>query len=100
MVNTDGKPDIRGVGRLAVDAIIGITNLVESVHHTIASLGGFIGNPDQERTTGITGMVYHNIRTLSKLAGDTIDQLLKQFPSHFGDMGSSPGYETALSALI
>jgi pimeloyl-ACP methyl ester carboxylesterase len=92
-------PDIRGAGNLAIDAITGITDLVEAMHHTIASLGGILGGANQNRATGITGMVYRNIRTVSGLAMDGIDLLLKQFSSLLGEKCSSPEREVVLAAL-
>ena len=91
--------DIRGAGNLTLDAITGITDLVEELHHKIVSLGGILGRPDQTRTTGITGMVYRNIRTVSGLAGNGIDLLLKQFSSLLGEKCSSPEREVVLAAL-
>ena len=54
---TNPPSDLRGAGRLTVDAINGIIDFVEAVHYTILSLGGLIGGKGQKRTTGITGMV-------------------------------------------
>ncbi len=98
MSNKD-ESDIRGAGNLTIDAITGITNLVESMHHTIASFGGILGEPNQNRATGITGMVYRNIRTVSGLVGGSIDLLLKQFSSLLGEKCSSPEREVVLAAL-
>ena len=93
------ESDIRGAGNLTIDAITGITNLVEAMHHTIASLGGILSESNQSRTTGITGLVYRNIRTVSGLVGDSIDLLLKQFSSLLGEKCSSPEREVVLAAL-
>jgi pimeloyl-ACP methyl ester carboxylesterase len=99
MSNIKNESDIRGAGNLTIDSIAGITNLVESMHHTIASLGGILGEPNQNRMTGITGMVYRNIRTVSGLVGGSIDLLLKQFSSLLGEKYSSPEREVVLAAL-
>jgi len=93
------ESDIRGAGNLAIDAITGITDLVEAMHHTIASLGGILGGPNQNRATGTAGMVYRNIRTVSGLVGDGIDLLLKQFSSLLGEKCSSPEREVVLAVL-
>ena len=93
------ESDIGGAGNLMIDAVTGITDLVEAMHHTIASLGGILGEPNQNRTTGITGIVYRNIRTVSSLVGDGIDILLKQFSSLLGEKCSSPEREVVLAAL-
>jgi pimeloyl-ACP methyl ester carboxylesterase len=93
------ESDLRGVGNLTIDAIIGITGLVEAMHHNIAGLGGILGGPDHNRATGITGMVYRNIRTVCGLAGDGINLLLKQLASLLGEKHSSPAREGVLAAL-
>jgi len=91
--------DIRGAGNLTIDAITGITDLVEDMHHKITSLCGILSRPNQNRTTGITGMVYRNIRTVSGLVGDGIDLSLKRFSSLLGEKCSSPERELVLAAL-
>ncbi|MCP3875258.1 MAG: hypothetical protein GY699_19155 [Desulfobacteraceae bacterium] len=99
MTKIKHESDIRGAGNLAIDAITGITDLVEAMHHKIVSVGGILGRPNQTRTTGITGMVYRNIRTVSGLVGNGIDLLLKQFSSLLGEKCSSPEREVVLAAL-
>ncbi len=91
--------DLRGVGSLTIDAITGITDMVESLHHTISSFAGMLGAPDQYRTKGVTGMVYRNIRTVTELVGDGIDALLDRFSSMLGEQDSFSGREAVLSAL-
>ena len=91
--------DLRGVGRLTVDAIIGVTDIVESLHHTITSVSGTQGTPGQKRTKGITGLVYRNIRTVTELVGNGIDAPLDRFSSLLGEQESSPGREAVLAAL-
>ena len=99
MAKIKNESDIRGAGNLTIDAITGITDLVEAMHHKIVSLGGILGKPNQTRTTGITGMVYRNIRTVSGLVGNGIDLLLEQFSSLLGEKCSSPEREVVLAAL-
>ena len=93
------EEDIRGAGNLTIDAVTGITDLVEAMHQKIVSLGGILGGRNKNRTTGITGMVYRNIRSVSGAVGDGLDLLLKQFSSLLGDKCSSPEREAVLSAL-
>ena len=91
--------DLRGAGSLTIDAIKGITDLVESMHHTITSLGGVLGDPGQQRTTGFTGMVYRNIRTVTELVGSGIDSLLDKLSLIIEEKESSPEREAVLAAL-
>lgn len=91
--------DLRGVGDLTIDAISGITDIVESLHHAITSSSGTIGTPVQSRTRGVKGMVYRNIRTVTELVGNGIDALLGRLSLMLGEKDSSPGRESVLSAL-
>jgi pimeloyl-ACP methyl ester carboxylesterase len=90
--------DLRGAAGLTIDAIIGVTNLVESLHNTIAGGSGKHDGSDQIRTRGIPGFVYRNIRTVIQLTGIGIDVLLKQADSLFGEV-STPGREAVLAVL-
>lgn len=95
--------DLLGAGRLVVDATAGITDLVEEMHHTIESFAGLFGVPCQHRTTGVTGVIYQNIRSVSELVGIGIDATLGQLVSLLEDGNkreiSSPGREAMLAAL-
>jgi len=101
---------LRGVGSLTIDAITGITDIVESLHHTISSFSGILGAPDQDRTNGVTGMVYRKIRTVTELVGDGIDVLLDMpkfrwrvqdcnLSSNPHHLGTLPAREAVLAAL-
>ncbi|MDM8516216.1 hypothetical protein QUF76_08470 [Desulfobacterales bacterium HSG16] len=92
--------DLRGIGSLTIEAITGITDIVESLHHTISSIPGISsGSSDQNRTKGIAKMVYQNIRNVTELVGDGIDVMLQQFDPILGENESSPGREAVLAAL-
>ena len=70
--------DIRGLSRLAIDATLGLTRLVETMHHNIARTPGPLGQYTQEPTRGITGLVYRTIQGTTRLVGGGIDLLLGQ----------------------
>jgi hypothetical protein len=70
--------DVHGIGRLAVDATLGLTNLVEAVHHTIARAPSIIGTPTSAPASGIAGLVYENIRRVTQVVGASLDALLAQ----------------------
>lgn len=91
--------DLRGAGSLTVEAITGITDIVESLHNTINSFAWLFGAPNKHRTKGITGMVYRNIRTITELAGEGIDLLLNQLTPILGESDLSPGREALLAVL-
>jgi len=64
---------LRGTGRLAVDAVTGITNLVEAMHAEIARLPL---TAQRERTSGITGLAYRSVRGVTRLVGGGLDLAL------------------------
>ena len=91
--------DLQGLGRLSVDAITQVSDIVEDLHQSIASLGGLLGSADAQRTRGLTGFVYWNIRSIAGLLGGGIDLALQQFSSLLGDKTSDPAREAVLAAL-
>jgi len=89
---------MRGINQLAVDAVTGLTDIVEALHYTILSLG--LNKQDtQPRTRGVTGFVYRNIRTVTAFVGDKIDFSLSQLGSALGQHESSLNREVAISML-
>jgi hypothetical protein len=99
--NPNLSTDLHGAGRLAIDAVIGVTHIAESLHRTITSLPGVLGPSDQNRTKGITGMVYRNIRTVTKTVGNGIGFLLDRPGSMLGKQDAAPSQrrEALISAL-
>ncbi|MEO8011516.1 MAG: hypothetical protein ABI650_07735, partial [Dokdonella sp.] len=68
--------DLRAYSRLAVDATLGVTDLVENLHHNVSRLPGVFGVPVEEPTAGITGLVYRSIRGVTRKVGGGVDSLL------------------------
>ncbi|MCU0952979.1 MAG: GPI inositol-deacylase, partial [Burkholderiaceae bacterium] len=68
--------DLRGLTRLGFDATVGITHLVESMHHAIASLALPIGAAPRGRPRGITGFVYGAVRGSARSIGRGVDGVL------------------------
>ena len=91
--------DIRGYTRLAVDATTGLTDLVENLHSTIVHLPRPLGAAAQERTTGITGLVYRSIRGVIRLVGGGLDLVLGQLVPLLDEVPSSSEREALLAAL-
>ena len=91
--------DVRGLSRLAVDATLGLTDLVEAMHTTIAHAPGILGPPRSAASRGITGLVYRSIRSLTQLAAGGIDAVLAQLARLFGEPATSPERERMLAAL-
>lgn len=91
--------DLRGAGRLAIDAVNGVIDIVEAVHYNISSLGGLLSRKKKQRTSGITGFVYKNIRSVTELAGTGFDTLLDKLPAIVEEKEPTPEQEAILSAL-
>jgi pimeloyl-ACP methyl ester carboxylesterase len=91
--------DVRGVSRLAVDITLGLADLVEAMHATIARAPAILGTPTQEATTGITGLVYGSIRAVTRVVGGGIDAILAPLIPLLGEGRSAPEREAMLAAL-
>jgi hypothetical protein len=93
--------DLRGLARLGVDGVLGITDLVEAMHHTIASRAAIGGAAPAGRTRGITGFVYRTVRGTTRLVGQAGDALLGALPSRppSPDLARHAGREALLAAL-
>jgi len=95
---------LRGAARLATDATTGLTDLVEAVHARIASVPGRPG-PADERTRGITGLVYKTVRGVTRAVGGSVDTVLAALaPALSPQTGEraglpSPEREAVLAAL-
>ena len=93
--------DLHGASRLAVDATLGLTRLVENLHQTILRGAAPLGAPTERPTGGITGLVYRSIRGVTRLVGGSLDALLGQLAAlqRANDEPASPEREAVLAAL-
>ncbi len=92
--------DVRGLSQLGFDAALGLTGLVEALHHTIARRTGIVAAVPAGRPGGITGLVYGAVRGGMQLAGRAADALLRVWPEAADDAAPpSPEREAALAAL-
>jgi hypothetical protein len=89
-----GAADIYGLGRLAADAALGLTDLVEAAHHAIAAR--IPGAPTPPR--GIPGLVYGSIRGISRAVGGSLDALLAPLAPPPVE-NRPPRYDDMLAAL-
>jgi pimeloyl-ACP methyl ester carboxylesterase len=91
--------DIRGYSQLAIDATVGITDLVEAMHQTILTSPGVLGVPAPQRTGGITGFVYKVVRGITWGVGSAIDLALQPLQPLLKQRESSPAREAVVAAL-
>ncbi len=94
-----GSGDLVGIGRLATEAVAGLTDVVESVHGHIAfkPLGRSPTLP-QVSTSGITGLVYNSIRGINGLVNQSFIRL-EPLISPAVETEFSPKREIMLAAL-
>jgi pimeloyl-ACP methyl ester carboxylesterase len=91
--------DLRGVQRLATDATVGLTDLVEALHQTILRTPGMLGRSPETRTGGITGLVYKSVRGITRLVGGGLDALFGLLEPLIADRSSSAEREAISAAL-
>jgi hypothetical protein len=91
--------DLRGFHRLVTEATVGLTDLVEAMHDTVARTPGVLVKPSTGRTTGITGLVYKSVRGVTRLVGAGVDALLGMLAPLVADQRSSEEREAVLAAL-
>ena len=89
--------DLRGLARLGVDGVVGVTDLVEAMHHTIASRPGVVGPGPVGKTSGVTGFVYRAVRGTTRVVGKGLDVVLAAVPRAAGN--PSPRREAFIAAL-
>ncbi len=91
---------VRGLTRLAIDGVTGMTDVVEAMHANIARVPlPFNEGIRSGRTRGITGLVYTAIREISQLVGQSADQLLSIVPGAQEPLSGSTGQQAWLAAI-
>ncbi len=93
--------DLQGASRLAVDATLALTRLVEHLHHDIVRTPRPVTRSSDRTTSGITGFVYSSIRGVTHLVGGGLDAVLglATIMAGVGDEVGSPQREAALAIL-
>ncbi|MGQ0799069.1 MAG: lipase family alpha/beta hydrolase [Pseudomarimonas sp.] len=70
--------DLHGASQLVIDAVTGVTDIVEDMHRTIASLAPPIGAPRVGPASGISGLVYRSVRGITRAVGVGLDVSLRR----------------------
>jgi len=91
--------DLRGAGKLAIEATKGVTAVVEAMHRTIASGPGVLGKPLALPARAMTGVVYGSIRGVTGLVGAGLDRALEKLGPLLGESVPGPEREAVVSAL-
>jgi len=91
--------DLHAAGRLGVDAVLGVTDIVEAMHRSIAARAGIVGPAPQGPTRGITGFVYRNVRRVTRVVGWGLDHTLPHLAPVLGQGEGWPQREAVVAAV-
>lgn len=91
--------DARGLSRLATDAIVGATDIVEDVHRTITRLAPLVGPFETGRMRGITGFVYRRVRGTTRAVGGGMEAALTRLVPFFDSEVEVRHRDTLLAVL-
>jgi pimeloyl-ACP methyl ester carboxylesterase len=88
--------DLAGASRLAIEAVTGVTELVEAVHMNV--LNKAIGTPVVRPVAGVTAFVYRSVKGVTRLVGASLDTVLGRLAPAVGEAAWA-GREPLLAAL-
>lgn len=91
--------DIRGAGRLLLDASTGLVDVAERVHRTIQRRPAAVGQPVLETTQGITGSVYRGVRRGMQFLGRGLDSSLVPLEELLPEGQTTPQRDVFISVL-
>jgi pimeloyl-ACP methyl ester carboxylesterase len=89
--------DLLGASRLAVEAVAGVTELVEAVHMNV--LNKAIGAPAVRPVAGVTSFVYRGVKGVTGLVGGGLDAVLARLAPAVGEQPGWAGREALLAVL-
>jgi pimeloyl-ACP methyl ester carboxylesterase len=89
--------DLAGASRLAIEAVTGVTELVEAVHMNV--LNKAIGTPAVKPVVGVTAFVYRSVKGVTRLVGGGIDAVLGRLVPVLGEPAAWAGRDALLAAL-
>jgi pimeloyl-ACP methyl ester carboxylesterase len=98
-INRTTVSDLRGAARLAFDATLGITTLVERMHHTIQLVHPPLGASRAESTRGLTGLIYQAIRGTTRVIGKGLDAGLTPVAAFLPEGETTAGRNAWVSAV-
>ncbi len=75
--------NLHGLTNILTDATINVTDLVEDMNKKIVHSPFLISTPLQHFITGISGIVYNNVRFVTKLVGYGLEKTLTQLNPKF-----------------
>jgi len=89
--------DLLGASRLALEAVAGVTELVEAVHMTV--LNKAIGTPAVRPVAGVTALVYRGVKGATRLVGSGLDAVLARLVPELDGAAGWSGRDALVAAL-
>lgn len=89
--------DLLGASRLALEAVAGVTDLVEAVHMNV--LNKAIGTPAIRPVAGVTSLVYRSVKGATRLVGGGLDAVLGRLAPVLGAPPEWAGREALVAAV-
>ena len=91
--------DLRGASRLVIDATKQVTDVVESMHRTIAGGPAILGSPLAMPVRVVTGIAYGSVRGVTQLIGRIIDVALARLARALGESVPGPVRAAVVAAI-
>ncbi len=82
-----------------VEAVTGVTSVVEAMHANITRPAWLFGPAPEGRTGGVTGLVYGHVRAVTRLVGATLDVALAPLGTLLGDRVAWSERDAVIAAL-
>jgi pimeloyl-ACP methyl ester carboxylesterase len=91
--------ELQGITRLITEATLGITDLVEAMHHRVVHPPGIPSTFVQNLITKIAGFTYNNVRWSTRIIGNGIDKALVPLNQVLGEIVATDESEALRSVL-
>lgn len=91
--------ELREAVKLAVEATLGVTDVVKEMHHTIGGGPAILGRPLEGIVKLLSAPTYASVRFVTQLVGAGLDLILEQLDPVLGPGGDSPEQDFVIGAL-
>lgn len=91
--------ELREVVRLAVEATLGVTDVVQKMHHTIGGGPAVLGKPLEGVVKVVSAPAYASVKLITQLVGAGLDKVLEQLEPVLGEGGDSDEQDFVIGVL-
>jgi len=96
---TLSRQELLGVGRLVIQGVIGVTDVVEAMHSNISRVAPPIGRGRKPRARGLSGQIYSSVRGVTRLVGLGLETAHRWLPDISLDARQHPTREAIIARL-